>query len=383
MAYRDVLFEPLVSVFLVAGLDEATLDALPAAARTVVRARTAARRRWPGPVLRPRFSPAARAESAVPRNVRDLPAGLSDPDLIAAAHAAGLHGLPFALTRSGDRCVVATAHAVYDGTASLELVHDLLDAAAGLPLAPEPVAARAPVRAALRRVRLADVRRFVDARRHRDPGAAPAEGATIVPRTSTAAFALDRADLVAIRRYREPDRAGRPTLLSRIAGLIVTALREVQVGDGDVPVWMTTDLRHLVDGRVDGNFIGREQIGTLHGDQWAPGALAARLVAMKGPGQALSLVWSTTGWLLRSALGRRPVAGEEVVLTLAATQRAFPVPVRAALATSIGGSPTFGFAWQTKDAVHVSVHSTSGRFDLDRFEDAFRRIVRERAGQDS
>ena len=384
LAYRDVLFGPLVSAFLLDGLDEATMQALPSALEQVVRHRRAARRSWPRARLGARRAPRHRISSLGAASVHRAPDHCGDADLIGIAHGHGFAGLPVALTLAGHRCVVLTAHAVYDGTGSLELIHDLLDAAAGRPLPPEPPAARLPVLQALRRVRPKDARAFVDARLHRPVGvelvrAAAGREARSAPAPGSSAFALDRADLAAVRRYREPDRVGRPTLHSRLASLIVAALQEVATDHRDVPIWMTTDLRHLVDGRVDGNFIGREQIGTLHGDQWAPGALAVRLVRLKGPGQALSLVWSTTGWLLRSALGRRPVAGEEVVLTLATTRRALGAPVSAVTATSIGGSPTFGFVWQSRDAVHVSVYGSSDRFDLARFEDAFRRIVRLRA----
>lgn len=374
MAYRDVLFAPLTSVVLLGGLERRTVAALPMALEAVTETRRAARRRWPGPALRARSVPPHDLPEAVAASVHHEPDGLTDAELIVAAHEHGLSELPVALTLTSTRCAVVTAHAVFDGTSSLDLVHDLLDSAAGLPLPAEPPIAPHPVLQALRTTRPRDVRAFVRARRAR-----PAAMATQAAAADSVGFALAPADLAAVRRYREPHRVGRATLHSRLASLLVAALVDATTSDRDIPIWMTTDLRHLVQGRVEGNFIGRERIGTLHGDQWAPGALAARLVQLKGPGQALSLVWSPTGWLLRSALGRRPAAGEEIVLTQATTRRAFPVPVETVVATSIGGSPTFGFVWQTQDAVYVSVYNSSGAFDLSRFEDAFRGAVRRRA----
>ncbi len=379
MAYRDILFAPLTSVFLLEGLTPTVLERLPGALNTVVRTRASARRVWPGPTLRAHRVEMSKIAPLAERSVHREPDSLTDAQLIAAASAHGFSGLPIALTLTPTRCAVAVAHAVFDGSGALELIHDLLDSAAGEPLPTHQPAVRRPVLKALRRVRPDDARRWIDARRNRSD---EAFSDTVPPATSearSAAFSLSAADLGAIRRYREPNRVGRATLHSRLASLTIAALRSVETTGMDIPVWVTSDIRHLAGGPVDGNFITRERIGSLHGDEWAPGALAARLMRLKEPGQAISLVWSTTGWLLRSAVGKRPAAGEEIVLTFASTQRTFPVHVGRVTATSVGGSPTFAFVWQTRDAVHLSVFNSSGRFALDRFEATFRALVDQRA----
>lgn len=379
MAFRDVVFTGLTSVFVVDGLDQQTLSRLPAALEAVVRTRPAARRRWPGPVIVERHRSVAAALALVPDHVHRAPA-MPVVQLVEAADRVGLHGLPVSVTTTPTACAIVVAHPVFDGAPALDLVHDLLDAASGIHLAPAPAPARLPVLQLVRAARRADVRAFLDYRaaRLRSEVEQPARSAA----ATSAVVVLREDDLKAVRRYREPDRQGRATLLSRVASLLVTALAESAITPGDVPIDVTADMRHLVHGGVAGNFFTTEQVGTLRGDQWAPGALAGRLLAMSGRARGLALATSPAAWVVGGLLGRRSGEEERITLTLAATQRTLPPAAAGATitVTTLHGPATYAFAWQLRDAVHVSVWSTTDRFDLQRFVPAFRELVRARGG---
>lgn len=351
--WRDAAFRGYDVVYLIAGLPEAVLAALPAAARTVARAE--------------RF----RTAPPDPATPARLPADMDDTALIAAARALRR---PLALVVAGDRAAVALGHEHADGVEGSRIIGALLGAAMGRPVAPVPPAVRLPVLRALTGGGRAAVRAYLDGRADRravaDPGTPVAQTPGRFVRLT-----LDGAEVAALRRTRST--GGRATPMTRAASVALAALAAVAPPERDARVVLPTDLRHLVGGRrVAGNFVSAEAYGTLRGTDWSPAAIG-RLLASRRSSGAVPLAAS----MVRSVLHRsrdgavRPTVSLSLLGTVDLPEPAPGVPLAFGCAT-MGPQPgTFVFVAQVGAAITISLWDDTGGFDVAAFPEAFRAEV--------
>ncbi|BDI21649.1 hypothetical protein [Herbiconiux sp. L3-i23] len=385
MKSRDAIYSGYDNVFVFGGLAQDAMSRLGPALHSLLRTSDAVR-----------VPSGADLDLLVARSITDAGDGLSERDLIIEAHRRGYAGLPLAITVSGNSIAVMLRHSVFDGSGAIEAIGHLAAVAAGAP-APEPdrrpLAKRATAalltvlnRASLDAFRRAqhDAHSVVSVTPPHSDLAHSSESAGFV------AFELDDDDQRTLMRAKERGRKGRSSKNTRIASIGVSALRAVQRGDADMPVSIPIDLRHLVDGRVRGNFVSVMPFGSLQTTDWAPSAITARLAALSASNApAVSLliaVYRRGRDRLKSVLRRAPYQpGYAVSISLLNSKLALPETLWAGRGSfgcaTIGPWPsaTFVFVATMGGTPRVSVWDESGLFDLTRFERAFRDELESRA----
>ena len=359
MALRDVPYRRYVITFLVAGLAPDVIEALPLALE-----------RSTAGLLR------GRARATAPARLRHEDQRLDDEELLAAVGHRDLGGRPVEVTVCGDRLVVRLSHLRFDGTTGMAFLHELIDRACGAePTLDRRPIARYPVLTALKSVRPRSVREFrarrMDGRLH-TAAAVPRPSASPTLRT----FVIPRDLLAVIKRTRGPWAAqGRATLSTKLCHAVLMTLRAVQRAPGDLRVRVPADLRHLVPrGRVPGNFVCGDAIGTLHGTGWTPQEITRRLSSASGVSGAVSVA---TAWprdlaarLVHSLSAPASAVNVSVVPSQPFPRNAFGEGGARLACVSAGDapSPVFVFVWMVDGAAHVSVYDDTGLFDLSGFE---------------
>jgi hypothetical protein len=341
------------------------------------------RRAWPAPGRPLGVREAQRRARAAVRRIEQ--AG-SDASLVAAARHAGYPaGLPVSVTVCGDRLAVAFAHAVADGGGMVVLLQALLRAALGEPLAeaPQP-ATRFPL---LRALVAAGPRALLAARpvlTELDvppvPAEAPDPQQAALDRARLLRVRLDAERLGRIRRARRGGGRGRATISTRVVSLALTALRETSRRTEDVRVALPVDLRHLVQGRVDGNFVSTAPMGGLRSTDWTPARISERVAALSGPAGLVALASGTTR-AVRARITRAAPWRERAVSVSVLTSDVLPAgtwraPAAAGVACATIGpwpSAVFVLLWFAGEEAYLSVWDEGEVVDLDRFQDEFER----------
>lgn len=388
MRLRDMPHRDNSTVFLLGGLNPHVLHRLPGALETVISGARGAEWRVRVPTLRGqrrRLSVVA-AGIAARHSTQELSATLSDAETIRASRKWGFHGLPVALTLSGDRAAVLVWHAIADASGALELVHRLMEAAAG---APSPEDRCAPTAFPLLRAALAagprslpELLRWRAANR---PSPYIADGA---PRATPGRFAhlrLASPTLAQVRATRGS--SARATQNSRLADLVLSALKSVYRGTSDLPVKVPVDLRgHVAGGCVNGNFFVAEPIGGLLTADWSASMLSEQLAVMSSRVGVAALVVALQGFLRSQLTGRRRRPSYSLNLSVIRSPRPFPASlftgpdaVRLGCGTrSPWPSAVLVIIWSAGHDVHLSLWDETGLFEVDRFPDAFRDEIERR-----
>lgn len=376
MRVRDARLRPFTSVFLIAGVRQEVLDALPRTLSALLTSEDGMPlRRVPPPSARAgRIITVDTARAASDRALLELDSALDDGALMESVHAAGFDGVPIRLGRADDRLVLAVWHAVADGTAALAVLRVLL----GAPIESAREARRPLTRALLTARPLPFGAALAFRRAAAVPPVVAAGGAHV--RTSTS-MVLTRANLETLRRS---GTTGRATANTRAASAVVAALRVAQYDETDLRVSVPVDLRHRVpDGPVSGNFFFAAQLGGLRSRSWEPQALARDLAVVRGPIGPVLLALSVLSHLVRR--GRTGAPEDRVQISMIESDpplpaTAFTAPDAIRLAVGTRGplpDPVFVVLWSHARSVHLSIEETSGRIDVGRFAAAVRAAVEE------
>lgn len=381
MRLRDANYRAYDAVFLLEGVRDNVVDLLGHALIDLLRGHAGKplRRSWPSG-RRLTVRSAVQRASAV---VRTADEELSGEQLIIQARRNGYVGLPISVTTSGERVAVSFAHAIADGGGMVVLLRALLTYATG---AVPPVVEGAPVRfALLRAVLAAGPRNVLTAWKSHPEVTVPA---VMVPAPSARQAALQDARMLRLRL--DPDRLdrirrakrgrgrGRATLSTRVASLALAALQTTAHDEKDVRVAVPVDLRHLVGGQVDGNFIATSPLGGLLSTDWTPSRISEGIAALSGvPGLSTVLRGTIRG--ARSRLHRPGPWRERAITVSMLSSDRFPdevwrdtaAPSLSCAAMGPWPSAVFVFVLFAGSEAFLSVWDEDQAVDLDRFEVEF------------
>jgi hypothetical protein len=395
MRLRDRAFIDYRGVFVVSGVSGEIVEGLPRALKEVLRDPLVGGFNLPAKTHGTDFETRALAEALVHLNEE-----LSEVDLMKAALRR-----PFGLLRgyvliSGNRVALYLPHSSVDGRGGIEVLTHLLQRAANLPVSHEPFPlARTPVFSVLRTLRWPAVRRYLTDRRQGRLAMTPESFR--IPKDGDLNFENAKFENFIV----PPDEVKRVVFgasglgtpqsskNSRLASVVLAAMREVYSGNEDLSVQIPIDLRILLPRkRVEGNFVSVAPLGRFLSSDWSPGSISESLAATMASGTPIV---NLAAGLARTARGmirkRAPGAGgvHSISISMIGSKSDFPAQSWAPGSahdygcTLVGPWPssTFVFVSTLGGTVRISMWDESGFFDVDRFKDAFFSEVAQRVAR--
>ena len=358
----------------------------------------ALRTRWPAGSGRARVT-LSEIEALVARSVVQVDAELSELALIATARSHGYSGLPIAITIASNSVAVNIAHGVFDGGGALEMLRHIVSLAVGAPhtLDSSPLAKR-PLWTALRSVPKGSFQRLVAQRRERNEARAEARPPTsadiALEHASYVSFVVKPTVMKAIASAKDTSpNPVRLTRNNRLCSLVVESLKAVYRGEVDQAVELPIDLRRFAGaGRVEGNFISADLLGTLLTSDWGPSEISRRTAALLASGTpVLSMAASMLGPIRAAVEGtvRRSAGGGHysVAVSMLNEKMDFPAeiwnagedPLMGCATVAPWPSSTLAVVATSGARVRISFWDDSGLFDLSKIEESFHSEVDRRA----